>query len=119
MKGRFKQTQERLACEGFRQFRLSSSIQTLAGTSRIRVFRLAGRSVSFLAPRREPAILRAPFPRTMSATPDSAPNYKNTVLLPKTDFPMKADLVTREPARLQKWETSKLYEKIIEKRKTA
>ena len=53
----------------------------------------------------------------MSATPDSAPNYKNTVLLPKTDFPMKADLVTREPARLAKWETSKLYERIIEKRK--
>ena len=27
-------------------------------------------------------------------------NYKDTLHLPKTDFPMKADLVTREPERL-------------------
>ena len=54
----------------------------------------------------------------MSAdTKDTANQYKNTVLLPKTDFPMKADLVTREPVRLAKWEASKLYERIIEKRK--
>jgi isoleucyl-tRNA synthetase len=36
-------------------------------------------------------------------------DYKNTLNLPQTDFPMKADLVTREPARLKKWETDKLY----------
>ena len=45
----------------------------------------------------------------MSAAKDSAPNYKDTVLLPKTDFPMKADLVQREPIRLKKWEDEKLY----------
>src|SRR5215213_3478007 len=36
--------------------------------------------------------------------------------LPRTDFPMKADLVAREPQRLEKWSTAKLYEKIQERR---
>ncbi len=48
----------------------------------------------------------------MSAENVPAKNYKDTVLLPKTDFPMKADLVTREPQRLTKWESSKLYQRI-------
>jgi len=48
----------------------------------------------------------------MSA-PDTAKNYKDTVLLPKTDFPMKADLVTREPQRLAKWEAGGLYQRIM------
>ena len=39
-------------------------------------------------------------------------DYKNTLNLPRTEFPMKADLVTQEPARLKKWETAKLYERI-------
>ena len=39
-------------------------------------------------------------------------DYKNTLNLPRTDFPMKADLVTREPDRLKKWEAAKLYGKI-------
>jgi isoleucyl-tRNA synthetase len=39
-------------------------------------------------------------------------DYKNTLNLPRTDFAMKADLVTREPERLLKWATSKLYERI-------
>jgi len=43
-------------------------------------------------------------------------DYKNTLNLPRTDFPMKADLVTREPERLKKWETAKLYKKIQEQR---
>lgn len=38
--------------------------------------------------------------------------YKDTLNLPRTDFPMKADLVTREPERLKKWQTAKLYERI-------
>ncbi len=44
-------------------------------------------------------------------------NYKNTINLPKTDFPMKADLVKREPLILKKWEEAKIYEKMISKRK--
>jgi isoleucyl-tRNA synthetase len=39
-------------------------------------------------------------------------DYKSTLNLPQTDFPMKADLVTREPERLQKWAALKLYERI-------
>ena len=39
-------------------------------------------------------------------------DYKNTLNLPQTDFPMKADLVTREPVRLAKWEAAHLYERI-------
>ena len=36
-------------------------------------------------------------------------DYKSTLNLPQTDFPMKADLVTREPARLKQWEAAGLY----------
>jgi isoleucyl-tRNA synthetase len=39
-------------------------------------------------------------------------DYKNTLNLPQTGFPMKADLVTREPERLKKWESGGLYQKI-------
>jgi isoleucyl-tRNA synthetase len=39
-------------------------------------------------------------------------DYKDTLNLPRTDFPMKADLVTREPERLKKWYAATLYEKI-------
>ncbi|MDR1840917.1 MAG: isoleucine--tRNA ligase [Holophagales bacterium] len=37
---------------------------------------------------------------------------KYPVLLPKTEFPMKADLPQREPKRLEKWNSEKLYERI-------
>ena len=40
---------------------------------------------------------------------------KDTLNLPKTNFPMQAQLVKREPERLQYWETIHLYEKIQEK----
>ena len=39
-------------------------------------------------------------------------DYKDTLNLPRTDFAMKADLVTREPERLKKWEAANLYGKI-------
>jgi len=39
-------------------------------------------------------------------------DYKNTLNLPHTDFPMKADLVAREPERLNRWEKAGLYGKI-------
>ena len=41
-----------------------------------------------------------------------ATDYKNTLNLPRTDFPMKADLVAREPERLKKWQDAGLYQKI-------
>jgi len=46
-------------------------------------------------------------------------NYKDTLRLPKTDFPMKADLVKREPERLAKWEAADLYRQILDTRKDA
>ena len=39
-------------------------------------------------------------------------DYKDTLNLPRTDFPMKADLVTREPQRLERWQKAGLYEQI-------
>jgi isoleucyl-tRNA synthetase len=43
-------------------------------------------------------------------------DYKDTLNLPRTGFPMKADLVAREPERLKKWEAARLYERIQEQR---
>jgi len=43
-------------------------------------------------------------------------DYKNTLNLPQTDFPMKADLITREPERLKKWEGARLYAAIQARR---
>lgn len=39
-------------------------------------------------------------------------DYKNSLNLPRTDFSMKADLVAREPERLQRWEAAGLYQQI-------
>ncbi|MGR8941111.1 MAG: isoleucine--tRNA ligase [Gammaproteobacteria bacterium] len=41
-------------------------------------------------------------------------DYKKTLNLPKTAFPMKANLAQREPERLKIWNESKLYRKIRE-----
>lgn len=37
------------------------------------------------------------------------PDYKSTVFLPQTDFPMKAGLAQKEPAILARWEDKDLY----------
>lgn len=47
------------------------------------------------------------------------PSYKDTLNLPKTDFPMAAKLVENEPKRLAKWREMKLYERVLESRKDA
>jgi len=39
-------------------------------------------------------------------------NYKDTLNLPKTDFPMKASLTTREPEMLKRWNEAGLYAQI-------
>lgn len=41
-------------------------------------------------------------------------DYKSTVFLPKTDFPMRAGLAQKEPQILAKWEEIGLYEKLRE-----
>ena len=47
-------------------------------------------------------------------TPDnsSGPDYKDTIHLPKTNFPMKANLPTKEPEQIQKWLDNDIYEKM-------
>ena len=44
-------------------------------------------------------------------------DYKNTIITPKTDFPMKAGLPAREPAMLQRWQEQNLYNAMLEKNK--
>ena len=39
-------------------------------------------------------------------------DYKDTLNLPQTDFPMKANLAQREPERLKHWLDSDIYQKI-------
>ena len=36
-------------------------------------------------------------------------NYKETINLPQTEFPMKASLKEREPGTLKKWQEQDLY----------
>lgn len=48
---------------------------------------------------------------------NNAKSYKDTIFLPDTTFPMRGDLTTKEPARLEKWENEKLYERITARRK--
>ena len=43
--------------------------------------------------------------------------YKNTIITPKTDFPMKAGLPNREPGMLERWEQTDLYHAMLEKNK--
>jgi isoleucyl-tRNA synthetase len=46
-------------------------------------------------------------------------NLKDTLNLPKTAFPMKADLVTREPERIRHWDASDTYARVRSARKGA
>jgi len=43
-------------------------------------------------------------------------NYKDTLNLPRTDFPMKANLAAREPEMLSAWEQTRLYQQIQKSR---
>jgi isoleucyl-tRNA synthetase len=43
-------------------------------------------------------------------------NYKETINLPRTDFPMKANLAAREPEMLKMWEETRLYQQIQKSR---
>ena len=43
------------------------------------------------------------------------PEYKDTLNLPKTDFPMRAGLPNREPAWLEKWAKMGIYDRLRDK----
>ena len=49
-------------------------------------------------------------------TPETL-DYKSTLNLPKTDFPMRAGLPTREPLWLERWEKMGIYNRLREKAK--
>ncbi|WP_200762470.1 isoleucine--tRNA ligase [Nitrosophilus alvini] len=46
-------------------------------------------------------------------------DYKETLLLPKTGFPMRGNLPQNEPKRYKKWFDEDVYKKMIENRKDA
>jgi isoleucyl-tRNA synthetase len=41
-------------------------------------------------------------------------DYKQTVNLPQTEFPMKADLARREPEQLSRWQQQQIYQRMRE-----
>ncbi len=45
----------------------------------------------------------------------AAPDYKDTLFLPRTDFPMRAGLPKREPEWLARWEEMRVYDRLREK----
>ncbi len=45
------------------------------------------------------------------------PDYKNTIRLPQTEFPMKGNLPTKEPELISFWEQNQIYQKMIQKNK--
>ncbi len=55
--------------------------------------------------------MSALLPRTME--------YKDTLNLPSTDFPMRGNLPKREPARLEAWHKAGLYQRMLELRASA
>ncbi|MGD6964974.1 isoleucine--tRNA ligase [Rossellomorea vietnamensis] len=42
-------------------------------------------------------------------------NYKDTLLMPKTEFPMRGNLPKREPEMQEKWEETNIYKKVQER----
>ncbi len=47
--------------------------------------------------------------------PTTTPDYKDTLNLPQTDFPMRAGLPKREPDWLKRWEELAIYDRLREK----
>jgi isoleucyl-tRNA synthetase len=53
---------------------------------------------------------------TDTPTPEKR-DYRDTVFLPKTDFPMKAGLPAKEPVILERWKQAGLYDKLRDARR--
>ena len=41
-------------------------------------------------------------------------NYKDTLLMPKTEFEMRGNLPKKEPKYVERWQESRMYEKVIQ-----
>jgi len=71
------------------------------------------------APERTPRPRRAPLAMTDSPktpAPDSAPDYRATLNLPDTPFPMRGDLARREPGWVREWDDKGLYKQLRDAR---
>ncbi|MEM7143973.1 MAG: isoleucine--tRNA ligase [Verrucomicrobiota bacterium] len=55
----------------------------------------------------------------MSKNKDQGRNFKPTLNLPQTEFPMRANLIEREPERLEAWNKADLYQQINKARESA
>ena len=53
----------------------------------------------------------------MTETTEPQRDWRDTVFLPKTDFPMKAGLAAKEPAILERWAKIGLYDRLRAERK--
>jgi len=63
--------------------------------------------------RAPPAYRPTPTPKPQFlAAEKQMPDYKDTLNLPDTPFPMRGDLPRREPGWIRQWQERKLYEKI-------
>jgi len=51
----------------------------------------------------------------MNEPKEPGKDYKDTLNLPQTDFPMKANLAQREPEFLRQWDEAKVYDKLLQK----
>ena len=49
----------------------------------------------------------------------TTPNYKKTLNLPKTSFPMRGNLAQNEPQSTKRWNKEKLYEAVQQARANA
>jgi len=56
---------------------------------------------------------------TAAPTAETAPDYRDSVFLPETDFPMRAGLPQREPEWLARWDRIGIYDRLREKARLA
>jgi isoleucyl-tRNA synthetase len=54
-----------------------------------------------------------------TAADSQAPDYRDTIFLPETPFPMRAGLPQREPDWLARWARIGVYDRLREKRRRA
>ena len=50
---------------------------------------------------------------------DTIMNYKETLLLPQTSFPMKGNLPKNEPLKYKIWNEQRIYDKMLKNRAEA
>jgi isoleucyl-tRNA synthetase len=61
----------------------------------------------------------AATPKNLSARRGKHLDFKSTLNLPRTDFPMKAKLPEREPQQLAEWDREDIYHRILKSRQDA